>query len=313
MKDSSDKKLLISIMIATHNRAEILNRTLGSFCSLEIPEGIELEVIIVPNGSNDNTVEIIEKKRKALPFTLRVYVEEQANLNLARNRCLQEAGGEILVFVDDDVWIEPGWLKGMMEVYNSREADLVAGRVMLWWESDVPPIWTSTAVERLLSQLNFGDDIIPLNKAGQVVGANFSFRRAVMKQIGNFAPGLDRAGQGLLSGGDSDFVRRALWAGFKLFYAPNMTVKHWIPIHRTSIDYLSRLAKSRGITQVALAGKKGNLNRFSLLRGGLIQVLIGSAKEFFYGMIGRQKYAVAGRLLRMRGFGILHATFRAKT
>ena len=298
--------------MATHNRAEILDRTLDSFSFLEISEGTEVELVIVPNGCEDNTIEVIEKKRDKIPFPIRVYELQEAKLNLARNRCLKEANGDILVFLDDDVWIDPGWLIGMMAVYLSQPADLVAGRVRLWWETGAPPSWSSNTVERLLSQLNLGEDIIPLNKPGQVVGANFSFRRAVPEKIGDFASGLGRVGQALLSGEDSDFVRRALSAGFKLFYGPGMTVKHWIPAHRTSISYLSRLAKSRGITQVVMAAKKGNLNRFSLLRGGATQVLRGATKECFFGLIGRKKYAVAGRLLRMRGFGIMSAALRMK-
>ncbi len=301
--------MVVSILIPTHNRAPILKRTLESLTALETPRGIEVELIVVPNACTDDTLQVIDRMQSSLAFRMRYIEEPEASLNLARNRCIDEAKGEILAFLDDDVWVEREWLRGLIETYESEPADLLAGRVTLWWETVSEPSWSSLSVEQLLSRLDYGERITELQKA-KVAGANFSFRREVVKRVGGFAAGLDRAGQDLLSGGDTEFVTRALAAGFRLFYAPTMRVRHWIPPSRTSIKYLSELARSRGRTRVALAAKLGALEGVKFLRIGLAQLLMGGWRESFGGLLGCKKDAVAGRLLRMRGTGTISATIQ---
>lgn len=302
--------MLFSLLVPTHNRSLILGKLLESLGRIETVHGVELELIIVPNGCTDNTLEMIEQNRGALPFPVHCSEQEEANLNLARNRCIREAKGEILAFLDDDVWIETHWLKAAVEAYETQPADMLAGRVTLWYEAGRPPEWSSSLVERLLSKLDLGDDTIEVFTAGKVVGANFSFRRKVVEGVGGFVAGLDRAGQGLLSGGDSEFVTRSLAAGFRLFYVPKMAVRHWIPVQRTSIEYLSRLAWGRGVTRVVLAEKKRPFKWVKLLKGGLTMFLKGLMRESYNHLLGRKKQAIMGRLLRLRGSGMLAGTIQ---
>lgn len=301
--------MIVSILIPTHNRAPILKRTLESLTVLEAPQGIEVELIVVPNACTDDTLQVIGRMQSSLAFPTRCIEEPEASLNVARNRCLAEAKGEILAFLDDDVWVEREWLKSLIETYKREPADLLAGRVTLWWEAVSEPSWSSLSVEQLLSRLDYGERIIELEKA-KVAGANFSFKREVVERIGGFAAGLDRAGEDLLSGGDTEFAARALASGFRLFYAPNMAVRHWIPPHRMSVQYLSKLARSRGRTRVALAAKRGAFEGVKLLQIGLAQFLVGGWRESFRGLLGCKKDAVAGRLLRMRGTGTISATIQ---
>lgn len=301
--------MVVSILIPTHNRAPILKRTVESLIAIEVPHGIKVELIVVANACTDNTLQVIDRMQSSLAFPVRCLEQPEASLNLARNRCIAEAKGEILAFLDDDVWVERKWLKGLIGTYESEPADLLAGRVILWWETVTKPNWASPSVEQLLSRLDYGDRVIELQKA-KVAGANFAFRRKVVEHIGGFTAGLDRAGQDLLSGGDTEFAVRALASGFRLFYAPTMAVRHWIPSHRVSVEYLSKLARSRGNTRVALATKCGAFEGVKLLQTGLAQFLVGGWRESFCGLFGCKKAAVAGRLLRMRGKGTIDATIR---
>ncbi|MCL4708217.1 glycosyltransferase family 2 protein [bacterium] len=301
--------MVVSILIPTHNRASILKRTIESLAAVETPRGIEVELIVVANACTDDTLQVIDRMQSTLAFPVRCVEQPEASLNLARNRCIAEAKGEILAFLDDDVWVEREWLKSLIEIYESKPADLLAGRVTLWWEAVSEPSWSSLSVETLLSRLDYGDRVIELQKA-KVAGANFAFRREVVERVGGFAAGLDRAGEDLLSGGDTEFVIRALSSGFRLFYVPTMSVRHWIPPYRTSIKYLSELARSRGRTRVAIAAKQRAFESVKFLRIGLAQLLIGGWRESFCSLLGCKKDAVAGHLLRMRGMGTISATIQ---
>lgn len=238
-------------------------------------------------------------------MTVRCVQENVASLNRARNRGVEEARAEILALLDDDVWVEEDWLKGLLTPLRRHPADLLAGRVSLLWESSPPPNWVSARVERLLSRLEHGDQIRELKQASQVVGANFAFRREVFERLGGFLPGLDRSGADLLSGGDTEFVSRALASGFRMFYAPEMAVKHRIPPYRTSLTYLCELARSRGRTRVALAASRGAFTPITLLRRGLAQVVVGGLGELKAQAGGNRTRAVESRLIRMRGEGTL--------
>ncbi|NNM01828.1 MAG: glycosyltransferase family 2 protein, partial [Gammaproteobacteria bacterium] len=98
----------ISISLCTHNNASSLDRTLASLRALEVPAGIEWEVVLVDNGSTDPTPVVANGWADRLPV---VYLfEARLGLSVARNRSLAAARGDLVIFIDDDVEAVPGWL-----------------------------------------------------------------------------------------------------------------------------------------------------------------------------------------------------------
>jgi glycosyltransferase involved in cell wall biosynthesis len=100
---------MLSVVIATKDRAEFLARTLDS---LETQTGVTpFEVLVVDNGSRDRTAALVEERRAAvLPFTLRYAFVAEPNRAKARNTGIIEASGNILVFVDDDILLPERFL-----------------------------------------------------------------------------------------------------------------------------------------------------------------------------------------------------------
>lgn len=96
-----------SVLIATRDRAASLARTLETLASQVCP-GLEWEVLVVDNGSRDGTAGVLEDFAAKLPLV--ALSEPRAGKNRALNRALGVARGELLVFTDDDVLLEPGWL-----------------------------------------------------------------------------------------------------------------------------------------------------------------------------------------------------------
>jgi glycosyltransferase involved in cell wall biosynthesis len=276
---------------------------------LQPAAGFQLELVIVCNACTDNSVQAIDGIKMDLPFPVRVFEEAIPGLSIARNRCLQESKGEILAFLDDDVLVAPEWLQGLATTYSKTPAALLAGRTNLWWEAGAAPAWSSEAVEVLLSKLDYGNEIRELTRA-RIVGANFSFKREVSDRVGEFVTHLGRAGQGLLSGEDTEFVGRALEQGFRLFYAPAMSVRHWIPAHRTSKEYLRGLAEYRGRSQVLIALRQKNFAFLPFLRGAIARLVRGKAAQLFYAIAGREKDSLQGSLMHKRGKGILVASLQ---
>src|SRR5262245_52932367 len=142
-------KQFVSVLICTHNRAELLARTLDSLASVRLVDGINLEMIAICNGCTDNSVELIQEKKKHIPFDTHIVEETTPSLNLARNRGLSTSKGEIIAFLDDDVWVAEEWLEGLAALYRETPADMLAGRTTLWWENGAAPGWCSKTVESL--------------------------------------------------------------------------------------------------------------------------------------------------------------------
>jgi glycosyltransferase involved in cell wall biosynthesis len=98
-----------SIVIATKDRAAYLERALDSLMlQCDAPS---FEVIVADNGSTDETAALAEHRRAAgTPFELtRLFVPEP-NRGKARNAGIDAARGEIVLFIDDDVWVPAGFL-----------------------------------------------------------------------------------------------------------------------------------------------------------------------------------------------------------
>ena len=104
---------MISIVIPTYNHASSLPASIDAVLS---QEGVDLEIIIVNDGSLDNTREVLE------PYRDRVTAihQENAGSNPARNRGALEATGEYVMFLDADARIEPGALKRLLEVLEGN-------------------------------------------------------------------------------------------------------------------------------------------------------------------------------------------------
>ncbi|MBV9272215.1 MAG: glycosyltransferase family 2 protein, partial [Candidatus Eremiobacteraeota bacterium] len=116
-----------SIVIATKDRARYLERALESFGKqIGAPS---FEVIVVDNGSTDDTRGVIERARAGQRFDVRYLYEERPNRGAARNRGIAAAEGYLVLFCDDDVYAPPGFLAAH-EAAHSTSSLVVVGPII---------------------------------------------------------------------------------------------------------------------------------------------------------------------------------------
>ena len=113
-------KQTISVVIPTYNSSSYISRTLDSVLS---QKSLPYEIVIVDDGSSDNTIEVIEeykKSNKDVLENIKVFQQKNMGAGAARNRAVKEATGEWIAFLDsDDIW-----MSGKMEaVKSSMEAN----------------------------------------------------------------------------------------------------------------------------------------------------------------------------------------------
>ncbi len=116
-----------SVVIATKDRARYLEHALAS---LNAQIGAPLfELVIVDNGSTDETPDVVERASATSRVPVRYVHESQANRGKARNAGVRAAHGELVLFCDDDVQAPPGWVAAHCAAH-AREGIVVSGPIL---------------------------------------------------------------------------------------------------------------------------------------------------------------------------------------
>ena len=191
---------------------------------------------------------------------MRHVVETKQGLNHGRNRGIAEARFDHLVYLDDDMIVDGGWLHAYAETQAEFEADCVAGLVEPWFEQD-PPTWMTPATIRSVTSAytHKGERplLLPKGQSHQVPGSNFGVLRAVALEVGGFHPDLDRCGSAMLAGGDFEFGERLALSGKRVVYSPGCRIRHFISKQKIAAEGLRARWQGSGATGRALMQLRG--------------------------------------------------------
>ena len=293
----------ISIVIPTHNRAELVAQAMRSLKETTFPEGTDVELIVVANACTDNTRATVEAATAGMPIPVLCVDEPRLSVSIARNRGVRESGGEIIAFLDDDVRVEPEWLNGLADAFRTLPADIVAGRVRLWWDGIERPEWFSERHAGLLSALDHGDQVVEVREPTGVVGANFAFRRPVFDAVNGFRPELGRRGGDLLGYDEVEFVREAMARKFRILYAPEAIVHHQVRAARARPEYLCAVARGHARSSVYIERRWSRRWALSKLPQWVWRSAFSLVKEAFLRVLGRKGALIERRVRRHRNLG----------
>ncbi len=253
----------LSVMIPTLNRAALLERALKSLTAQTFPGNL-FEVIVIDNGSTDNTFQVCTKFEQKIT-NLRYVYDNNPGLHVGRHLGCKEARGEILVFGDDDIRAFPTWLEGIAESFRDPAVVLAGGKILPAFE--IPPpawvnaLWWQTPWGRALgwySLLDFGDKVLEISP-DYVWGCNFSIRKTTLLEVGGFHPDSMPAELIRFRGDGETAVSIAVKnKGYKALYNPKASVYHFVSKDRMTFDYLYKRAFAQGVsdsyTQIRATG-----------------------------------------------------------
>lgn len=231
----------VSVIICTRDRTDNLH---GCLVALQRQKIVPREVIVVDNApSDDSTMHL------AAQFGVRYVCEDRPGLDFARNRGLQEAGGQIVAYIDDDARADANWLAALVQSFGEHSVDAVTGLVApaeLATTDQCLFEWVYGGMghgfQRRLFRRDFLDSWQLLWASGCGVGANMAFRRQVLIDLGGFDPALDVGGPAR-GGGDVEMYHRLLVKGYSLLYEPAVLVWHY---HRRTRGALRRQLSDNG-------------------------------------------------------------------
>lgn len=123
-----------SVLIPTFNRWPVLRLTLEALCRQSLKE---FEVVVVDDGSTDGTYERLQawSTERTLPFQLKLLRQQNAGPAAARNRALEAATGDLVVFLGDDTIPEPDFLHAHLEAHRSQQEPCAVVGLTLWDET----------------------------------------------------------------------------------------------------------------------------------------------------------------------------------
>ena len=107
--------MTFSVVIATRDRARFLERTLASLA--QQTGAPEFEVVVADNGSSDDTAAVVARAREGGAVAVERVFVPRPNRGAARNAGVAAARGTVVAFVDDDVWLPPGFLAAHAEAH----------------------------------------------------------------------------------------------------------------------------------------------------------------------------------------------------
>lgn len=279
-------KIILSIVIPTKNRANLLKKVLKSI-ERQSADQNAFEVIVIDNGSTDETKDVAKEYRGKIK-NYRYFYDARPGLHVGRNRGLVESRGYVIGYLDDDVVLFPNWINTILAAFEDESVMYVEGSVIPYDMTLLTQDFRNKYEIRrgsyrfIYSISCFWEDGVTENDmrvhrapAGSFFGANSVYRKSVLYTCKGFHP--DGMPNNLLmyrGDGESYVARYILEHKMKAMYYAQASVYHMIDINRVSDSYLNYMDFRNGISSMYAClrenGLKNGMKRLLNIAAGII-------------------------------------------
>ena len=204
----------VSIIIPTGGRVDALIETLESI-ERYAPGN---EVIVIGDKNDDLTLRALRET-----FHYVKYLEsDESSAVVKRNIGIARATNNILIFVDDDVVIESGWLKSLLWHYDDISVGGVGGRVKIHGLKGRSSAFKTGVIEEGFVVGNWDPPVNEILEVQHLIGCNMSFRRSLVMKVGGF----DNFFRACNFREETDLCLRVRLLGYRLIFDPDANLVH---------------------------------------------------------------------------------------
>lgn len=229
--------LRLNVLIATHGRTRLLERTLDSLVETSRPAGFE-HIHVIENGSDAGAADICRRAKLKLPVEYRH--EQQAGKARALQRMIEQLGGGLVVFLDDDVRVSPQLFDSYARAADAEGGGCFYGGPLLIDYEKPPPDWLAGRLPVSAAGWQPNDPDNPFEgQNSRFLGANYGVMVETLLGVGGLhgglGPGAMRPGcEGNPSGEETELQDRLIAAGVRPKYLPEARVWHYVPRQRAT-------------------------------------------------------------------------------
>jgi glycogen synthase len=237
----------ISVVISafTFDRLEILDEGIGSLLEQTVAPREVLVVI-------DYQPELLEACRERWPGVRVIPNEGERGLCGARNTGIASSESDVVAFLDDDAVPSRGWIQYLGESYAEPDVLGVGGAVNPRWQAGRPS-WFPPEFDWVVGCTHSG---MPKQRepVRNMIGANMSFRREVLLEVGGFRHEFSRIDANGAGADETDLCIRThqRWPGRTILFEPQASVEHLVPPSRGELGYFTSRCRGEGRSKAIL-------------------------------------------------------------
>jgi len=214
----------------------------------------EVEIIVIDNNSSDDTKSLVTKLIFVSPIEMRYCFEGKQGLAAARNRAIDEAKGDYLIFLDDECIVEQEWLSVAISDFVQFRPCFIGGPYLGAFLPGTRPEWFKVEYGNayflaLQYERGFQDSF-------RASGGNMGVRRDVFDQL-RFDEDLGMKGDKIGLHEEYDLQQRFLSAhpSERTFYEPALIVRHFVLPHKMRLPYRAKLLFEQGASSTTIFGR----------------------------------------------------------
>ena len=273
----------------------MLQQCLVSLSSIELPQGVEVDIVVVDNDATPSSHAVVEQYQTQSHFPVYYVHEPKRGIPIARNRALIESlqlDSDYVVFIDDDEWVESAWLVNLYDYCQARGGKVVVSGAVI---SELPES-TPDHMRALFGKQK--------RKTGEKLGAcatnNVIIPRYVYDEWGvRFDESNPLAG-----GTDTIYFVQAVARGVEIYKCNEAIVHEHIPASRTHLSWFAKRKYRAGVTDAWRKRQKGRA-WVAILLSALGQAIIYSLLTLIYILLTNKHKRNKAWLKACRAAGVL--------
>lgn len=244
----------VTVAIPTLNRRSSVEAALTSV--LDQLDDSSVEVLILDNGCDQELRSIVDLIPAPFSGVVRYVPVPEVGLHNCRHAAARRGRGEILALLDDDVVVEAGWVRAILEAFQDPTVSFATGPIRPLWGAAQPAwlesFWTTDETGchtcGYLSLIDCGPHVRDVDP-NLVFGANFAVRRSTVFELGGFNPdAVPWELRRFRGDGETGLTERGKARGLRALYHPQARVNHRVPATRLAEAYFERRSFLQGIS-----------------------------------------------------------------